>query len=88
MHPQYYYIYDDNFITVNAKQYVDKIKLWSRLYKSQPNNKALFNQLDYINNTFEMKVVPHLNVMDVNPVRASDCTYISLVENQYVSISV
>ena len=65
---------------VNTSTYVDKIKLWPGLYKTQPNSISLDKQLDYMNNTFEMKAGPQLNDMYINIIGA-----LALVENQYIS---
>ena len=46
--PNYHCVYDDHFTTVNATKYVDKIKLWSVLYKVQPYGRLLVNQLDIL----------------------------------------
>ena len=43
---QYHCVYDDNFTTVNAINDVDKIKLLSRLYKSQLHSRTLVDNLD------------------------------------------
>ena len=46
--PLDYYVYDEEFTTVNVTKYVDKVRLWSSLYIAQPNEYSLVNQLDVI----------------------------------------
>ena len=44
--PQYHCTYDNNFTTVSATTYADKINLWSGLYKAQPEERTIVNDLD------------------------------------------
>ena len=43
---------------------VDNIKLWSGLYKRQPNERTLVNNLDVMKNTFVMRANPQVSVLD------------------------
>ena len=63
--PQYHCVYDNDFTTVNATKDTDKIKLWSGLYKAQPEERTMVNELDVMTNTFEMKVSPQLSLLDI-----------------------
>ena len=59
--PQYHCVQDDNFTIVNTTIDVNKIKQWSGLYKAQPDQHSLVNQLDIM---FEIQST-QLTVMDI-----------------------
>ena len=63
--PQYHCVYDNDFTSVTATKEAEKIKLWSGLYKDQPDNRKMDNDLDVMKNTFEMKAHPRLSILDV-----------------------
>ena len=76
--PQYHCVYNNDFTTVHTTKDADKIKLWSSLYKAQPDERSLVNHLYVMKNTFDIQS-PQLKVMDVANSKPSSGKF-SLVE--------